>query len=379
MKIMEIVSGHQVNGAVQHALLLARELSRRGHEITVVCRPNSWLSGQLAGEHVDVVHSDLHRWPLDELRRIASAAQSRGIAVLHTHMSRAHFFGVLLRRLCGIPCVATAHSRHIQLHWMFNDLVIAPSDATRRFHHRFNLVPAKRIETIPNFIDYHRLARYETQPRSRVRQQLGVGDDDQLLGVVGNVIPRKGQLDLIKALPRILPAAPRVKVVLAGELNREYARECREWAALLEVSERIIWAGARNDIPDLLGALDLFVLPSLEETFPLSILEAMAAGVPVVATSVGGVSECIESEVNGLLVPPARPDALAGAIVRVLASPDDARRLTAQGRRVVVDRYSSEAVVTRVEQAFQRLCKPRARRSMLAPFRRRQPKLGATV
>ena len=153
MRIMEIVSGAGENRAVTHCLLLARELARRGHPVTLVCRPGAWIARQLPVHPVDLIESDLHRWPLDELRRIAAVARESRIEVVHTHMSRAHSFGVLLRWTSGLPCVATAQSRHVRLHWMFNDRVIAVSDTTRRFHRSYNLVRADRIVTIPDFVD----------------------------------------------------------------------------------------------------------------------------------------------------------------------------------------------------------------------------------
>ncbi len=154
MKIMEIVSGAGADRATAHCLGLVRRLARRGHVVTVVCRRGAWIEEQLAagsghlGERIDVVESDLHRWPADELRRIARLAHQRRIEVVHTHMSRAHAFGVLLRWRSGLPCVATAQNCHVQLHWMFNDRVIAFSDTARRFHRSYNLVRADRMVTI---------------------------------------------------------------------------------------------------------------------------------------------------------------------------------------------------------------------------------------
>jgi hypothetical protein len=97
MNILEIVSGRRVNGATMHAVLLSRELAVRGHSVTVVCRPGVWIEQERRGSAVDVFPSDLHRWPADELRRIAAFVDARAIDVVHTHMSRAHFFGALLR------------------------------------------------------------------------------------------------------------------------------------------------------------------------------------------------------------------------------------------------------------------------------------------
>src|SRR6266851_2975574 len=141
MRIVEIVSGHTLNGAMKHAFTLATALSRRGHDITVVCRDGSWIAREAALADLNVHSSDLHRWPPEELRRIATVVSDCAADLVHTHMSRAHFFGVLLKTMVETPIVATAHSRRIQVHWRFNDRTIAVSDAVRRFHCRWNFVP----------------------------------------------------------------------------------------------------------------------------------------------------------------------------------------------------------------------------------------------
>ena len=101
-----------------------------------------------------MIRSDLHRWPFDELRRISRFVRQEKIDVIHTHTSRSNFFGILVRWLTGVPSVATAHSCHIQLHWMFNDWVIAVSESTRRYQRRYNLVrtAASRRFTTPSIL-----------------------------------------------------------------------------------------------------------------------------------------------------------------------------------------------------------------------------------
>jgi len=117
MHVMEIVSGLQINGAGQHCAQLSRQLARRGHKVTVLCQPGARIAELLADDPVDVMFSSMKRFPPKELRRVASEIRRRGVQVMHTHMSRAHFFGVLLRWFAGVPSVATAHSQHFQLHW----------------------------------------------------------------------------------------------------------------------------------------------------------------------------------------------------------------------------------------------------------------------
>jgi len=360
MRILQITSGVNINGATYHCLLLIRELVRRGHQVTLMCRPGAWISDQLAGDPVDVFQSQMRRWPLDDLRRMLSVLEQKQIELIHTHMSRAHFFGVMLRWFGKVPCVATAHSRHVQLHWMFNDLVIAVSDATRRFHQSYNLVHADRIVTIHNFVDGHQLLDPPGDVRSTMRASLGVDDQTCLIGAIGNVIPRKDQLLLVRALPSILSNIPRVRLVIIGSLeNGEYVRRVKSLAEQLGVDGRITWAGQRDDVNRILPALDVSVLASREESMPLAILESMAAGLPVVATDVGGLSECIRSGRDGLLVPSGSRRHLAAAVSSLLLDPARRQRLGHAARRRVRDNFSSDGQTTAIETAFQRVARHR--------------------
>jgi len=355
MRIMEIISGTAVNGAVVNCLEICRALSRRGHDVTLVCRPNAWISRQLQDDPVRVIESSLSRWPTTELRRIANIIQEDEIEVVHTHMSSANFFGVLLRLFYRVPaCVATAHSRYIQLHWMFNDRVIAVSEATRRFHQRFNFVSRKRIDVIHNFINDLRFSRVPAATRQEVRRELGLTETQPVMAAIGDVIPRKGLIYLVRALPSILDEVPDAQLICVGNDQSEYAERVRGEAERLGVRERITWLGSRDDIERILSAIDVYVLPSLEENMPLAILEAMASGRPVVATAVGGVPECITDQQTGLLVPPAEVEPLAAAMIRLLTHADQRRKMGAAGRARVRANFSIDSQIKRVERAFER-------------------------
>ena len=353
MKIMEIASGLDVNGATTHCLLLAQELADRGHEMVFLCRPKSWIGKRARAEDFDVIESDLHRWPADELRRISTMVEARGIDLVHTHMSRAHFFGVLLRWMSGVPCVATAHTCRVQFHWMFNDLVIAVSEKTRRFHESYNLVQPHRIRTIHNFIDDRHVSRLSDQERREVRRSFGVDDEETLVAAIGTVHPKKGQLHLIRGLPKLIEQAPNARLLVVGDMNSsDYVGMVKAEAEALGVDSRVIWAGRRDDVARILQACDLSVLASLEENLPLAILEAMAASIPVVATDVGGVAECVVPGETGLLVPPSDSDALARALGSLISSPQDRITMGEAGRRRLLRSFSSHSQVRCIEEAF---------------------------
>ena len=354
MRIMEIVSGTAVNGAIVTCVETTRALIELGHEVTLVCRPDAWVAEQLEGE-LDIVYSDLHRWPTDELRRIATMVREKRIDVLHTHMSRANFFGVLLRRFWKIPCVATANNRYIQGHWMFNDYVMAASEATRKFHRRYNLVPARKIDVVHNFIDDRRFHATAADKGIALRDELGIECDSILIGAVGDILERKGLIYLVRALPEIRDAVPNVHLVSVGYPEQPYAGNVREEARRLGVENHITWAGYQSDVTAVMSALDVMTLPTLEDNLPLSILEAMASSIPIVATDVGGIPECVVDGETGYLVPPADTKQLATALIKLLTNEHHRRELGNQGRKFVSRHFSRKSQMAKLEQVLEKV------------------------
>lgn len=362
MNVMEIASGRGTNGALVHCIELSRELVRRGNHVTIVCLPDSWLYRRATSEGIfHVIPSTLNRWPPGELRRVAAMVRQRQIDLIHVHTSRANFFGILLHWMTGVPNVATAHARHVQLHWMFNARVIAVSEADRRYQRTHNLVRGRRIDTIHNFIDYRRIAGVPPETRHAVRAWLGVGKGDFLIGTIGKVSQRKGQIGLLHAMTKVLPAVQHARLaIVGGGTLGDYGIQARSEARRLGVASKTMWLGQRDDVPEILSAFDLYVLPSEEESFPLSILEAMAAGLPVVATAVGGVPECVVPDETGVLVPPGNRDALARAIIELAGDPKRRRRYGVAGRRRVVENFSPESQASAIETVFARTVRRRA-------------------
>ena len=359
MRIIEIIAGAGVNGAIQHGLLLSRELAQRGHAVTVVCRPDGWLRRELASGPVAVVESDLHRWPVDELWRVAGIARRQRVEVLHTHSSRAHIFGVLLCWLSGVPCVATAHAESRHWHWMLNDRIIAVSEATRRFLRANTFVSHSRIEVIPNFVCHSRFGTVPPETRARLRASFGIEPSTPLLGFVGSLFEGKGWHDLVRVFSRVHLTEPNARLLVVGDGAANYRAMLESEATQLGVAPHVIWAGQRFDIPEVLTALDIFVSPSLKETFGLAVLEAMAAGLPVVAVAVGGVPELVRHGETGILVPLGDDDAMLGAILALIRDENRRRKLGKTGQRHAREHFSAEIQMPRIEAVFARAIRSR--------------------
>jgi glycosyltransferase involved in cell wall biosynthesis len=357
MHIMQLLSGGGTNGAIAHCLMLSRELARRGHQLTLVCRENAWIAKQLADEDITVIESEMTRLPTTELRRIASIAQDTHVDVIHSHMSRAHFFGVLLKWRTGIPVVATAHNRHFQLHWMFNDHVIANSDSTLNYHRRYNLVSRRRSETIHCFIDVARFAGLDQSQVQQTRQDLGITEGELLVGIVGDVIARKGQIYLIKALSQIVKAIPQAKLAIIGNTNSDakYVANLHKTIDELQLAEHVIWTGYRADVPQLMSALDICVAASLEEPQGLTVLEAAAAGTPVVASRTGGLPECVAEGITGDLVRTADSSDLASTIVELWQDKQRYQKYATAGPQHVAEHFSPESQTAQVDAVLTRV------------------------
>jgi glycosyltransferase involved in cell wall biosynthesis len=229
------------------------------------------------------------------------------------------------------------------------------SEATKRFHHRFNFVPNRRMDVVHNFIN---CANYRTRHEScnlDVRRSFGFADSDVVVAQVGDVIPRKGLVHLVRALPEILQRCPAVKVLVVGRRDVDYARTVRTEIDRLGVGPAVVWAGYRADIGNILPSVDIFALATLEDSLPLAILEAMACGLPVVASRVGGIPECVVDGETGFLVRPKRPREFVTAVIRLAEDHSLRLRMGRAGRRRVETNFSHESQVERLERTFQRV------------------------
>jgi len=354
VKILQIVSGKEINGAMVHVDLLSRMLLQRGHEIQLLHKLNSWIALKLQDAGIFQRVSTMQRIPFGELLRVARWVREEGFDVMHTHMSRAHFFGVLLSRLTGVPVVATAHASHWQPHWRFNDLVIANSESTRRYQARYNRVPENRLVTIPCFIDWATFSTTSPESRNILRDRLRLSDDQPLIGVVGAVTPRKGQRELIAALPDLIKRFPDIRIVFVGHFKRsdKYARQLRTHLLKQKLAGRIIWAGQQPNVNQWLAACDACVVPSLKEPLGLCALEAMAAGIPVAASAVGGLVEFVITEQTGLLFNPKQPADISATVARILTDAPLRERIVPSAKQMVAEQFSPDRLTDRIEAAL---------------------------
>jgi glycosyltransferase involved in cell wall biosynthesis len=297
--------------------------------------------------------------------RLAAIARRVGADVIHTNGMKAHLLGGLAGRLGRVPCIW--HLRDFPpAGWagqVFDHaarrlpmMVLAVSDAVARAV-RSGDRAAPRVVTLHDPIDTRRFL--PGRRSERIRQELGLGPDAPLVSLIAHLTPWKGHelfLDIARAVLRVVGEARFVMVggaVYETEGHAGYARTLERRAEELGLLHRVRFLGARRDIPEILAALDVLVhCPTAPEPFGRVLGEAMAVGRPVVAARCGGIPEVVDDGVTGLLVEPGDTGAFASAVIRLLADPALRSRLGRAGRRRVEERFTVDAHVAGVLEAY---------------------------
>lgn len=285
-------------------------------------------------------------------RGIGRCAREFGADIVHSHLSTATIASRPVAAALRVPHLTTIHTtpgprmqdlrHHTRLDGLTSLLsarLVAPTATIAdRYAARWR-VPRSRMRVIGN---PPAAAPAGPGARERARRALGVGDDERLVLCVSRLEPEKGLGELLDAIPALRAATPKARVAIAGSGPEEAA--LRERLAALGADAGVDLLGRRGDVGELLAAADAFCLPSRHEGLPLSLLEAMRAGLPCVATRVGGIPDVVSDGVCGLLVPPSDPPALAAALARAVGEDGLAERLGAAARDVVERDYAPAVV-----------------------------------
>ncbi len=301
------------------------------------------------------------RWNLLSWRTLWRALPT--VDVLHTHQTGSGFWGRLWGKLFRVPVIITQEhtaadqkslARHIvdKALSSFSDRILTVSEFDRALLIQEENLPPDKVETVYVGIDINKFASDLTQ--TEARRQTGLPQDKALIAVIARLTPQKNHIGLLQALT-LLPDELKAKAHLALIGSGDLEEELRQQAADLDLQDQITFLGERTDVPVILRAIDLLVLPSHWECLPSVISEALAAKCPVASTAVGGVPEMI-GDIGWPLVPPDDVNALSEAIASVLQMPTDEREQIAEaGQKRVRDIFSKEASVAHLEQIYESL------------------------
>ena len=292
------------------------------------------------------------------LARLRGVLAGEQVDLVHVNNYRSVPFGHLVSERAGVPCVATVREQVSpekvrQYRLQRPDALIAVSDAVAQ-----NLadggVLAGRVTTVRSGVALGRVL--DDAERRGLRERFGIAADDPVIGVVAHILPHKGYDDLMYALRLIVQRFPRVRCVVVGEASRKkYLDHLLDLAGRLAVRDRLVLVGEQEEVSPFLQALDVFVLPSHTEGFPLAVLEAMAAGKPVIGTNVGGIPEAVSHGKTGLVVPPRDSPRLAEAVITLLKDPALAKTMGQAGRERIEGSFGLLQEASRTVMVYQKI------------------------
>jgi glycosyltransferase involved in cell wall biosynthesis len=246
-----------------------------------------------------------------------------------------------------------------RLLYRLSDRIIVPSEASKRLVMEMEQIPARALSVVYNGVDMTQFA--PQADRAAAREELGLAADNVVIGSVGRLSADKGGQDvLIRAVAEVRQAHPEVRLVFVGDGPLRVGLEAL--VSELGLGEVVRFTGQRADVARLLGAFDIFVLPSLREALPIAVIEAMAVRLPVVAARIGGIPEVVEDGGTGCLVPPGDVAALAAVLERLVGDPALVARLGAAGQARVQAQFTVEQMVRRVEHLYEELARRKLRR-----------------
>lgn len=371
-KLCYFTNSWTFGGVEEHIALLSRAVPASGYDPLVVCSELDALQPlyrRLNGFGVRHRLFDTHSTRAAKLKsvpRLVSLLKAERVALLHVHLvfTDGGRIPILAGRLAGIPVVVTHHtapsapqSKRSRLGRMpllaMVDRFVAVSTANRNDQLRYMGLPAERTRTVRNGIVVPPEVPDRASARAKLFAELGLPADARLVGGVGRLSEQKGFHYLLEAAAALRASNPRAHLLLVGDGPLRPKLEAR--AAELGLSDIVHFVGFRSDTPAVLAGIDVLAMPSLFEGLPLVLLEAFAAGCPVVAHAVDGIPEVIDDGVNGYLVARGDVAALTERLARLLGDPESAARMSAAAHQKAVQELTVERMAREMCELYGQL------------------------
>jgi glycosyltransferase involved in cell wall biosynthesis len=359
-RLLHLITRLPVGGAERLIADIVRKLDRGRYEPLVCCiQARGEIAAEIERSGVQVVCLERMKSRRFDWRAVGELARlllRERIALVHSHLYHANLYGRLACLRAKVPAVVSVHNTYTRpkLHRrLINRFlavrtrrVIAVSEDIKRDLIRYDGIAPERIVVISNGVDFGRL---ETPiSRAQARAQLGIAAQTVAVGCVARLEEQKGHRFLLEAMALLGDLPLRLFIIGDGRLRAELEQR----AASLGVAHATVFLGMRQDVPEILRALDIYAMPSLWEGLSIAMLEAMAAGLPVVATDVGGVRQVLGADEYGVRVPPARPGELAQAIRSLAASPERRAGLGMLGRSRALESFSLDAALLALTRVY---------------------------
>jgi len=366
INVFLFVDSFRYGGAQNQVVSLANNLGKERFNVTICV--DSGFRGDLYNEadkeNVGIINLSFpggKRYTILRFLHLAKLVyilRKEKVCIVHTHGYHFGVWGRIGAFLARVPVIVS--SEHGKTLWKnrrqilfeklanrFTDMRIAVSEDIRQLRIQNEDTPPNKIITLQNGVD---TKRFGNVCKEAMRKKLGIIQFDYVIGTVANLFEAKAYHVLIDALSLVNSKGINFVSLCVGE--GRLREELEQRALEKKLKDRILFLGSRSDIPELLGAMDVFVISSIREGLPVSMLEAMAAKVPVVATSVGGIPEVIRVGENGLLVPPNDSKKLAEKISFVLNEPEYGKRLADAAYQDILKKFSIQHVTKEIERIY---------------------------
>ncbi len=386
ISVLHIIGDSRYGGGAQIIFPLANRARQEGWQVDILTTdPVSQLLIRESGIGVvdlDVIHRPIRPlWDLGGLWRLTRYLRAHPYTIVHTHTSKAGLVGRIAATFAGIPVVVhTVHgfafheASSRSARWFYStierfaahfcDAIVCVSRFHRQWALELGIGTPEKVIAIPNGLLPDRVQA--TKSRAEVREELGLQPDELLLFSAGRLAPQKGFEYLIRAVPQLARSLNRpFRVILAGE--GELRPSLETLSRQVGAESHVQFLGFRHDIGNLLAATDLVILPSLWEGLSISLLEAMAAGKPIVTTRIGSNFEVVTDEVTALLVDSADIDQLTGAILRCAGDPELCQSMGRRAARHFLENYTYERMLDEYMNVYHRALEAKRLEPAYAP------------
>lgn len=376
-KIAYVLTPIDFGGLEKVSLNFLKHVDRDRFEIEPIMFLRPWENGNIFGDEIRRLNFDSFTIPVSNsvkgelfrvprcLLNLKDIIRKRHYDLVHTHGYLADLLGLPAARASGVPTVSTCHgfiSGGLKLS-LYNrldllalghfDRVIAVSNSISN-DWLVKCVRPERIRVIENATSCPEVRvnteKYSSSDRENRRNEAGVKSGEVLIGFTGRLSREKGVADLIRAVKILIESGAPVKLLLLGDGGQRL--ELEELSAGIGVSDKVFFAGFKDDVENWLKAMDIFVLPSLNEGTPMALLEAMAFGLPCIATSVGGIPQVIDSGVDGILVAPGSPNEISYAIYSLCIDIEKRKTISNNAKQKIMLKYNITNWTSKIEREY---------------------------
>ncbi|HUG54695.1 MAG TPA: GT4 family glycosyltransferase PelF, partial [Vicinamibacteria bacterium] len=382
-RVVRLFSRLNIGGPSLHVILLTAGLSERGYDTRLVVGREAPSEGNFLGlarekgiDYVQLAGLGREIRPLADLLtlwQVYRLLRRWRPDIVHTHTAKAGVVGRIAARMAGVPIVVHTYHGHVLRHYFgpvrtalfrvlesllsrVTDVVITVSAALRDDLVAMGVAPPDKIRVVPLGLELERFA--SPGRRGTLREACGVAPREAVVGIVGRLVPIKDVGGFLQAAALVRQARPGTRFAVVGDGEERAALE--RLSSSLGLAGAVSFLGWRTDLESVYPDLDVVVNSSLNEGTPVALIEALAAGRPVVATRVGGTPDLLGGGARGTLVPASDPGALATAILDTLADPDSARERARAGRDYVLAHHGSLRLVRDIDSLYRELLAPQA-------------------